>query len=306
MKLEYIEYVALIEQYHSINKAAKALYVSQPFLSNVLRNLEKELGYQIFTRSSQGVTLTPNGKEFMRLGGEIQDLIRQMMNVGKEPGEVIRLNICYVQSYHVLDLLRRFHEGQKETIVLNTRESNNPDVYMSVWKHPEYLGLAYRYGSEEDQWLSFCKSHELEFLEFYREPVHAVVGKGNPLYDRKFVSYDDFKNMEAVQQKNWTENGETQIVMPDFMRRHFKLSSKTFNDNRSKLYYISKSPDVFGISVKWLDEGDPLLTSGALHYIPILDSGVDRRVGILLNKKGCHTEFAQSLICFFETYGICE
>lgn len=84
MKLEYIEYVAQIERCHSINKAAKALYFSQPFLSGVLKQLEEELGYDIFVRNNQGVVLTDEGKEFLRLGKQVQELICRMENISRK------------------------------------------------------------------------------------------------------------------------------------------------------------------------------------------------------------------------------
>lgn len=50
MDIKMMEYVVEIERCGSINKAAKNLYLSQPNLSNALKNLESELGYTLFVR----------------------------------------------------------------------------------------------------------------------------------------------------------------------------------------------------------------------------------------------------------------
>ena len=92
MKLEYIEYVANIEKYHSINKAAKEMFFSQPFLSGVLKSLEDELGYALFVRNNRGVELTEEGKEFLRLGRQVQQLVFQMEQIGSKGKKQVLLS----------------------------------------------------------------------------------------------------------------------------------------------------------------------------------------------------------------------
>ena len=54
-----------IAETKSLNKAAEQLYVSQPSLTNALKELEKEVGITIFFRTGRGVTLTNDGVEFI-------------------------------------------------------------------------------------------------------------------------------------------------------------------------------------------------------------------------------------------------
>ena len=49
----------------SISKAAKNLYLSQPRLSQSIKNMEDELGYLIFERFPQGIVPTAKGKLFL-------------------------------------------------------------------------------------------------------------------------------------------------------------------------------------------------------------------------------------------------
>ena len=72
MRLEQLTYVVTIADCCSISKAAKKLYVTQPALSNTLRDLEKELNFPIFVRNAQGVSLTEKGEELYRIAKSIQ------------------------------------------------------------------------------------------------------------------------------------------------------------------------------------------------------------------------------------------
>ena len=57
MTLTQMNYIITISETGSLNKAAEALYISQPSLTNAVKELEKELGITIFTVSYTHLTL---------------------------------------------------------------------------------------------------------------------------------------------------------------------------------------------------------------------------------------------------------
>ena len=65
MTLQQLRYAITIADSTSMNEAAKQLFISQPSLSSSIRDLEEELGMELFIRSSRGITLTPEGNEFI-------------------------------------------------------------------------------------------------------------------------------------------------------------------------------------------------------------------------------------------------
>ena len=65
MTLQQLRYVIRAADSRSMNEAAKALYISQPSLSGAIKELEKEIGIELFKRSSHGTVLTPEGEEFL-------------------------------------------------------------------------------------------------------------------------------------------------------------------------------------------------------------------------------------------------
>ena len=65
MRIQQLEYLERIIEAGSINEAAKRLFLTQPSLSNAVKELENEMGIQIFQRSSGGISLTAEGREFM-------------------------------------------------------------------------------------------------------------------------------------------------------------------------------------------------------------------------------------------------
>ena len=65
MRIQQLQYLEKIAEKGSINEAAKELYLSQPSLSNAVKELEHEMGVQLLLRTKSGVTLTHDGREFM-------------------------------------------------------------------------------------------------------------------------------------------------------------------------------------------------------------------------------------------------
>ena len=78
INFRHLEYFIKVARLGSINKAAQALYISQPYLGKIMHVLEENLGARLFNRSRSGVTLTPEGMEFLTHSEKIIDEMEQL------------------------------------------------------------------------------------------------------------------------------------------------------------------------------------------------------------------------------------
>jgi len=86
MHTNQLRQIMTICQEGSINRAAKVLNCSQPNLSHSLRELEKELGFTVFRRTSAGVRLTPQGETLLSHVSDILyhlDIVEQISDEGR-------------------------------------------------------------------------------------------------------------------------------------------------------------------------------------------------------------------------------
>lgn len=77
MNIQQLRYVVAIANSGTFREAAEKMYVSQPSLSIAVRDLEKELGFKVFRRTSSGTFLTRRGMEFTR---ELKNWSKDLMS----------------------------------------------------------------------------------------------------------------------------------------------------------------------------------------------------------------------------------
>ncbi len=65
MKLHQLQYFQCLAHYLHYRKASEALYISQPTLSFAIKELEKELGVDLFKKEGRTITLTQEGTTFL-------------------------------------------------------------------------------------------------------------------------------------------------------------------------------------------------------------------------------------------------
>ena len=65
MTLLQLRYAITVADSRSMNQAAQKLFISQPSLSAAIRELEDEVGIEIFRRTNRGIQVTPDGEEFI-------------------------------------------------------------------------------------------------------------------------------------------------------------------------------------------------------------------------------------------------
>lgn len=73
MTLQQLRYITMVAEKGTISEAAKELFISQPSLTNAIRELEQEMQVTIFHRTNKGVTITAEGDEFLAYARQILD-----------------------------------------------------------------------------------------------------------------------------------------------------------------------------------------------------------------------------------------
>lgn len=80
MELRVLQYFLAVSREQSVSGAAEHLHLSQPTLSRQLKDLENELGKQLFIRGNRKITLTEEGIILRKRAEEIMELVKKTEN----------------------------------------------------------------------------------------------------------------------------------------------------------------------------------------------------------------------------------
>ncbi|MBQ7475973.1 MAG: LysR family transcriptional regulator [Selenomonadaceae bacterium] len=93
MNSKQVECILELAQSLNFNRAAENLFLSQPTITYHVKSLEDEVGFQIFSRSSKGVTLTPAGQQFCTALRNIREELKFAIEQGQNFSNRYQTNI---------------------------------------------------------------------------------------------------------------------------------------------------------------------------------------------------------------------
>ena len=187
MTIQQMQYVLEVYRAGSVSQAAKNLFVGQSSVSVSITNLEKELGYPIFTRSKNGVALTPQGEDVVEHAARICESCRAIANP-KQPG-------C--TQIHIAS--GKFGAGRRAAVRLLKENKGRRDVAFFLEQASQSEQIRKLSLFELDMSLCFVFSNRLHNLEsrlrakglqwqvLAEFPAAIILGPGHPLYNAEKV-----------------------------------------------------------------------------------------------------------------------
>jgi DNA-binding transcriptional LysR family regulator len=193
--LQQLKYVIEIVLCGSINEAARRLYMSQPSLSKAVKELEKELGIDIFLRTSRGITLSTDGAEFLGYARQVVEqaelLERRYFNA--TPSQ----QLFSVSTQHYAFVVNAFVEMIKKHGALEyqftLRETRTYEIIEDVKNLRSEIGILYLSSFNEKVMTQMMKEEGLEFHPLFEAKPHIFISAQNPLATKSVVTLVDLE-----------------------------------------------------------------------------------------------------------------
>ncbi len=129
MNLKQAQYIKTIAECGSITAAAKRLFVSQPSLSQMLRQVEQEIGLPIFDRTTSPMRLTYAGEKYLHAAERIlaanSELESQLKEIKQEHAGRLRLGISVTRAMQVMPLVLPIFTPMYPNVTLELTESGS-------------------------------------------------------------------------------------------------------------------------------------------------------------------------------------
>jgi len=197
----------------NITKASQELLISQPAISKAIKNLEEQLGGQLFTRTKRGVILTEEGKEFYNYIKQAMEYISSAENKFTElinlDSGMIRIGISATLTKNfLLPYLEEFHKlYPKIDIQIITNLSSEIIPKLRNGLVDMMITNLVDNGYDDDIEVIRCK----EVTDCF------VVNDANSSLLNKRISISELNNYPLVLQ---TKGSNTRIFLDDFAKRN--------------------------------------------------------------------------------------
>lgn len=193
MTLIQLKYVIAVAGENSLNDAAKKLFISQPSLSSAIHSLEKEIGIEVFTRSKTGITLTPQGEEFI---GYARQVVEQYALLdakyiaktdAKKKFSVSMQHYTFAVNAFV-ELVKQFGMDEYE---FEVHETKTHEVIDNVKNCKSEIGVLYLNDFNRKVLTKIFNDYGLEFHELLDCGIYVYMWKEHPLADKKEIALEE-------------------------------------------------------------------------------------------------------------------
>lgn len=291
MTLQQLKYIITIVQCGSITEAAKRLFISQPSLSNAVKEVESETGIEIFQRSVKGITLTSDGMEFLSYARQIVEQVELMEQRYSTRPALKR--ICSISTQHYAFAVNAFvnviSELKSCEYEFTLRETRTYEIIEDVKNFHSEIGILYLSDFNEKVITKLLKESHLVFTPLFTAEPHVFISSMHPLVKKKFITLEDLENYPclAFEQGEYNSFYFSEEILSTILHK-----KTIYVSDRATLFNLLIGLNGYTICTGVLNSN---LNGNNIVSVP-LKTDEKMLVGWIKNEKASLSVFAQSYI----------
>ncbi len=201
MNILHLKYAIEVEKYHSINKAAEMLFMSQPNLSRAMKELEEDLGITIFKRTSKGMTPTIQGEEFLSYAKKILAQIDEVENMYKHgKNQKQKFSVSVPRATYFSEAFAQFSKSIDPAVPAEIfyKETNSLRAINNILQADYNLGII-RYRTTFDNYFgSMLNEKGLSSEVLAQFSYVLLMSKNHVLADKKDIRLTDLSDFIEI------------------------------------------------------------------------------------------------------------
>lgn len=282
MTLQQLKYAIAVADCGSMNEAAKSLFISQPSLSGAMKELEKELGFEIFLRTNRGIVITPEGEEFLGYARQVTEQYRLLSNrfIEKNSKEKFSVSMQHY-SFAVKAFVETVKRAGMENYEFAVHETKTYEVIENVRNFKSELGIIYMNDFNEKVLNKILRENQLKFTELFTCDTYVYLRSGHPLAGRDIISMKDLEPYPCLAFEQGKNNS---FYLSEEMKSTYDYKRMIKADDRATMLNLMTGLDAYtlcsGIICEELNGDDslaiPLKESEKMHigYISRAGAGM--------------------------------
>lgn len=193
MTLSQLRYAITVAKAGSMNEAARNLFISQPSLSSSIKELETEIGTELFRRNNRGISITPEGEEFLGYARQVveQYELMEAKYIAKEQQKkkfsVSMQHYTFAVNAFV-EMVKQFGMDEYEFAIY---ETTTYDVIENVKNFKSEIGILYINDFNRKVLTKLFHESNLEFHGLMECSIYVYMWSGHPLAVRKEIALEE-------------------------------------------------------------------------------------------------------------------
>lgn len=195
MTLQQLKYVVMVAEKGTISEAAQELFISQPSLTNAIKDLERELQITIFYRTNKGVVVSNQGDEFLGYVRQIlqqMELLEEKYSIAKKHKRKFSVSTQHY-SFAVNAFVDVIQNYGNEKYDFSLRETQTYEIIEDVSRLRSEVGILYMSKENETILERELKQHNLKFTELFTARPHIFISSMHPLAMKQEIELDDLR-----------------------------------------------------------------------------------------------------------------
>lgn len=260
MTLQQLKYVIAVADQGSMNEAAKTLFISQPSLSGAVKELEKELGFALFLRTSRGIVVTPEGEDFLGYARQVAEQVRLLSNryLEKEPREKFSVSMQHY-SFAVKAFVEMVKRAGMEQYEFALYETRTYEIIENVKNFKSELGILYMNDFNEKVLGKILRENKLQFTELFTCDTYVYLRSGHPLAGKKRIS---MKELEPYPCLAFDQGKNNSLFLAEEMKSTYDYKRMIKANDRATMLNLMTGLDAYtlcsGIICEELNGDDSL------------------------------------------------
>jgi DNA-binding transcriptional LysR family regulator len=233
MNIQQMKYVVAVANNGSFREAAKKLFITQPSLSNGIRELEEEIGVTLFTRTNKGALITEEGRIFLE---HAEKILTQMALIKNRYQEVVKSERFSISSQHydflgevMGKVIRQFNGQYKNFRVF---ETTTLKVIEDVKSFHSELGIIYLNNQNKASIERYLEQANLTYEVVGGFNTHIFLGKDHPLANHKEIRLDE---LSCYPQVRFTQEGSNFAYFSEDLIENQEQETVIYTNDRGTL-----------------------------------------------------------------------
>lgn len=231
LTLQQLKYALEVASKGSMNEAARSLFISQPRLSNAIKELEKEIKITIFIRTNRGITVTNEGAEFLGYARQVLQQFNMLEEkyLSEKPAKqhfsISTQHYTFAANAFV-ELVKEFGASEYE---FTLRETKTYEIIEDVKNLRSELGIIYLSNYNESVLLKLLKERDLTFSELFTAKPHVFISKRHPLADKESINLEELDGYPCLSFEQGEYNSfyfSEEILSTRSVKKSIKVSDR--------------------------------------------------------------------------------